>query len=244
MSGLRSARYSAITEKPKTGWSIPVQASQEKEQNIPSAVGALIRLRLVLSHWDAMASEHVQNTCKSFYEIDPHARDRASSRSASFGDSIQPADAAENLAGVQETGRPRESGPAEEQEDVVSPSSPSHLPNSSQPSPTVMHVLSGERSEEVSLSNPHTGRIRRIPNRHSRTPALERSVEVVSQSSNTGLSDVIAFLRDKADRELAIAQQRAESDKALQKANMMIQLSKDGGLSKEECLAFIRDLGL
>ena len=118
---------------------------------------------------------------------------------------------------------------------------------------------SGDGAEGPS---PRTRQSRRIPSNRSSTRGLEASLEAMSQSNAAATKDAIAFLRDKADKEFAIAQQKTDKELAIaqQKADVdamlarttalerktavMIQLKEQMDFSTEECLKFIKDNGI
>ena len=204
--------------------------------------------------------------CKPFYEIDPHMRGMAASRAAFAADNFQLANATEDLVGgLEDTSSPRGAEPEGEPGSATSPSAPQCLPDPPLPSPTAPRTHPLESSERTEESRSRLRRTHRTPSRRPRRQRFEASLEAISQPEDPATRDFLAFLREKTDKELVFAQQKAAADQqkaaadqqkaeadtllarvaaVKEKIAVMAQLKEEMGFSPEQCMAFLRENGL
>ena len=177
--------------------------------------------------------------------------DRMASWTVFNAENLHPANAAEDLLGVPEDANSPQEAEVEEPGSMASSSALGHLSNSPQSSSAMAQTLSLGSGDGAEGPSPRTRQSRRIPSNRSSTRGFEASLEAMSQSNAAATKDAIAFLRDKVDKEFAIAQQKADADAMLarttaleRKTAVMIQLKEQMDFSTEECLKFIKDNGI
>jgi hypothetical protein len=153
----------------------------------------------------------VLKICKHFYELDPHMRDRIRTGPALIAESGQPTGTAESPAGAPGEHRSQEVELEGEGEDSANISAPACLPNSPQ-SPSTAPRTPSEGGGRAGGSGSLTSRSQRTSNKRRRMQSPEARAEAASQSRDAGTRDMLTFMREKADKELAIAQQRVVMD--------------------------------
>jgi hypothetical protein len=203
----------------------------------------------------------VLSRSRFFYELDPYLCDRTRAQAAGAARTTQPVDAAEGLGGAPGEPHSRAAELEEEGENPASTSAPERLPNSPQSPSTPPRAPSesGGRAEDPG-SLPR--RSRRTSSNRPRTQGPDAYAEVASQLRDADTRDLVAFLRERADKEHAIAQQRVDNELAIaklraevdldmarpalleKKAALTIMLKNDLSYTDEQCQAFLRDPGL